>query len=154
MQRLRKRAHVVERGLSDFIHFAQFGAKRRALWRVFLGARQHRADSRQNLPELVVQLARDISQSGFLRRNQLLREFAAVARKGSKLREEAAIRPNQVKAREQNRYQDCGQEQINLPLHLFIDLRHLGAGLLIALVVLNEQPCNGRAQRPPGAPAA
>ena len=42
------------------------------------GAAQHRAHGRKYLAKFVMQFARDISQRGFLGRDQLLREIAAL----------------------------------------------------------------------------
>ena len=42
------------------------------------GSAQHRSHGGENLPELIVQFARDIAQRGFLCRNQSLRQIAAL----------------------------------------------------------------------------
>ena len=54
MQRLRKSADVIERGLRDIADFAEIGAECRTLRGIFSGAIEQRADGREDLTELVV----------------------------------------------------------------------------------------------------
>src|SRR5262249_41971842 len=94
-----------------------------------------------------MQFTRNMAQRRFLRRDQLLCEFAALIRKEGELSEKAPIRANQIQAGEQDCGQDCDQKQVDLALYAVVNLRHLVARLLIALVVLDQQPCDRGAQR-------
>src|SRR5580700_2242795 len=67
VKRLRKASDFVERGLRDLSDFPQLGAQRRIFWHVISGAAQHGSDRGQDLSELVVKLARNVQQCGFLR---------------------------------------------------------------------------------------
>src|SRR6266705_612636 len=146
MQSLREAAHVVERSLSDVAYLVEFGTKRRALRNLFFRAAQHGADGGENLAKLIVQFARDITQRGLLRGDELLRELAPQARERSKLGEEAAIRADQVQAGEENRHKRSREEAIDLTLHAVIDLRNLKRRLFFTFVVLHQEASHGCAQ--------
>ena len=88
MQRLRQPADVVERALRDLADFAQVASQRRPLGRVLAGAAEHRAHGGQDLPELVVQLARDLTERRLAGRDELLRELAPLVRKRREPREQ------------------------------------------------------------------
>src|SRR5580765_106452 len=80
VERLRKAAHRVERVLSNFPYLAKVRAQRRIFGSVFFCAPEHGANRGQNLAELVMQFARDITQSRLLRCDELLRQVAALLR--------------------------------------------------------------------------
>src|ERR1019366_6887847 len=90
---------------------------------MFFGPRQHRAHRRQDLSELIVQFARDVTQGGFLGGNELLGKFAALFGKRRELAEQSPIRANQVKTGEENGNESRGQEQIDLALDAAVNLR-------------------------------
>ena len=52
-------------------------------------APKHRSDGSENLTELIVQFARNVTQRGFLSGDQFLRQFAALFRESRELREYA-----------------------------------------------------------------
>src|SRR5581483_4272652 len=62
MQRLRKRANLIQAVLRDLANFLQILAKPAVLCRPAARAAQHRADRGEHLPELVVQLPRNMPQ--------------------------------------------------------------------------------------------
>src|ERR1035437_3833738 len=97
---------------------------------MFFGPRQHRAHRRQDLSELIVQFARDVTQGGFLGGNELLGKFAALFGKRRELAEQSPIRANQVKTGEENSNQSRGQEKVDLPLNAAVDLRDAQRRLL------------------------
>src|SRR5690348_7572386 len=147
MQRLGKRADVVERALRDFADLTQIGAERRILRQMFFRATEERADSRQNLAELVVELAGYVTQGGFLSRDQFLGEIAALTRERVELREKAAIRTHEIKAGQDNCNQNRGQKKKYLPLNPIVDLTDLPGRLLLADVVFNELAGDGGGER-------
>jgi hypothetical protein len=116
----------------------QVVAQRGICRHVLLGAAQERPNCRQNLPEFVVQFARDVPQREFLRRNELLRKIAALRGKFSHLRKEPAIIANQVQAGDYDREQDDREERVKLALHAFINLRDAPSGLLLAFRVMDQ----------------
>ena len=81
------------------------------------GAAQHRAHRRQDLAELVVQLARDVAQRRLLRGNQLLRQFAALLGELGQSGEQPAVRADQIEAGQQDREQRRGEKNVDLALH-------------------------------------
>ena len=133
--------------LRDLADLAQVGSQRRALRRLLAGAAEHRADRGQDLAELVVQLARDLAQRRLARGDQLLRQLAPLVRERGEPREQPAVRANQVQARRDDRRQRRGEEPVDLALHLAVDVLHLLRRLLFGLVVLDEQPRHGGAER-------
>ncbi len=108
---------------------------------------QQGADRGQHLPKFVVQFARDVPQRGFLRRNQLLCQIAALRREHLDLRKQPAVIADQVQAGEHNRQQDRGQEKIELALHAIVNFRDSPRRQLLGFVVLHQQPRNRRTQR-------
>ena len=66
MESLRQAAHFFKRALCDFADLAQLGSYFGAFRRLIAGPAQHSADCGQNLPKLIVQLAGDMAQCGFL----------------------------------------------------------------------------------------
>ena len=102
MQRLRQAADIVQRRLRDFADFPQILAQRRALRHLLFHAPEQRADGRQHLPKLVMQFARYVPQSGFLRRYQFLRQIAALLGKRRQLGKNQPIRTNQVQTRQRD----------------------------------------------------
>src|ERR1035441_2715368 len=81
MQRVRQGAHLLERGLHDFLHLAHIGAQRGGVAEAPAGALQHGSDRRQDLAEIIVQVAGDGAEGAFLHGDQLLRQLAAPRRK-------------------------------------------------------------------------
>ena len=79
VERLRQAADLFQRALRDFAHLEQFRAKRGIFRRQTTRSSQHCRS--QDLPELVVQFAGNMAQRGFLRRDQSLRQFAALCGK-------------------------------------------------------------------------
>src|SRR6185312_7581135 len=78
MQRLRERAHFFERGLHNFVDFAEFIGGRDVFARgAAAGALEHGSNGGQDLAEFVVQFARDGAEGALLRRDELLGEVAA-----------------------------------------------------------------------------
>src|SRR5262245_33536843 len=113
---------------------------------MFTGTPQHGPHRRQDLPELVVQLPRDMMQRRFAGGNQLLYELASLSRERRQLREETAIGPNQLKNRDAYREQCCREKQIDLSLNPVVDPLHALRGLFFVFVVLDEQSGDGAAQ--------
>ena len=117
--------HMVAGGFDYLIKIrvSDMAAYRRSLGRVFSCACQHRAHGRQNLSELVVQFAGNMTQSGFLRGNELLGKFAALFGQRRELRKQSPVRADQVKAGKKNGNQNRSEKQIHLPLNAVINLR-------------------------------
>ena len=105
MQRLRKTADIVQRGLGNFADFAQFGPERRTFRRLIARPAQHRAHGSEDLSELIVKFPGNVTQGGFLRRNQLLSQLAALFRERGELREQMTVGTNEIKTGEHNRDQ-------------------------------------------------
>src|ERR1700722_14009279 len=63
MQGLREATNAFERGLNGLKDFLEIGAQGRSFRRMRARAPEHRTDSSKNLSKLVVQLARDVTQS-------------------------------------------------------------------------------------------
>src|SRR5579859_2580990 len=78
MERLRKSADFVERGLRDIADFPEIRAEGRTLRRVFFRAIEHRADGREDLAELVMQFTGNVAQSRLLRGDQFLGKLASL----------------------------------------------------------------------------
>ena len=76
-----------------------------------------------------------------------LRQLAPLVGQRRELREQPAVRVNQIQAGRDDRGQRRGQEPVDLTLHAAVDVLHLLRGLLLARVVLHEQPRDRRAQR-------
>ena len=110
-------------------------------------AAQHQADGGQYLAEFVVEFARNVAQRGFLRGNELLRQFAALRRKFGDVREDLAVVANQIQAGDHDGQQDGCEEKIQLALHAVVNLFDAGFRLLLAFVVLYQQTGNGGIER-------
>src|ERR1035441_1398573 len=143
MQRVRQGAHLLERGLHDLLHLAQIGAQRVGVAKSPAGALQHGSARRQNLPEIVVQVAGDGAEGVFLHGDQLLRQLAAPRRELRHLFKHAPVILHQVEAGEQNQHQHGGHEQVDVALHAGIHGANAGRGLLLGFVVLHQQPRHG-----------
>src|SRR5262249_51461636 len=138
---------IIERRLSDLPDLAQLGPQRRSLWSVLAGPAEHRAHRGEHLSELVVQLSGDLPQGGLARRDELLRELAAFRRQARKSGEQVSIRPDEIEARERDHDEGCAEKDEDLALNLCVDVLDAPGGLLLALVVLDQQPGDGRAER-------
>ena len=68
-------------------------------------------------------------------------------REHGQLAEHAAVRPNEVEARQADREQRRAKESEDLPLHLAVDALHTQRGLVLAFIVGNEEARDGRAER-------
>src|SRR6266404_4446094 len=147
MQRLRQPAHFRQRGLRDLLHFLQILPQYRIVWHFFALAAQQRPDRRQHLPKFIVQFARKMPQRGFLRRNQFLRQLAALCGERFQLRKNLFVCLNQIQTCQHNYQQRRPQKQIELPLHAIVNFPNLRRCLLFAFVILNQQPRYCRAQR-------
>ena len=147
MQRLRQAAHAVERRLRHLAHLAQVRAQRRPLVGVPRRALDHRADRREHLAELVVQLARDLAQRVLARGDERLRQPAPLVRQRRQPRKELPVGVNEVERRGADRGQRRGQEPVDLALHLRVDLLHLRRGLRLVLVVLHQLARHRGAER-------
>src|SRR5437868_11490302 len=110
------------------------------------GAAQHGAYRGQDLAELVMQFARDIKKSRLLGRNQLLSQFAALLRQLGQLSKQPAVGADEVEAGNQDYSQNRCEKKVDLPLHPIVNLAYAERSLLLALIVLNQQPGDGRAQ--------
>ena len=147
MQRLRKRADLVEGGLDDLLYLLEVRAQGRVHGlSATAGPLQHGADGSQNLAELVVQLARDVTEGTLLHGDQLLGEFAAPVGQRGDLIEHAAIVLHQVEPVGQQDDQDGRQEQVDIALCAGVDLAGLGGGLFFVVVVLDQQARDRRGQ--------
>ena len=111
------------------------------------GAAQHGSNRREDLAELIVQFARNVTQRGFLGGDQLLRQFAAALGNLGQAREQPPVPANQGKTIQQDRQQSRGQKDIDLLLHAIVNLNDALSGLLFILAVLHQQSSHGRAQR-------
>ncbi len=154
MQRLRKAANALQSSLHDLENFLQISTQGRTLRSMRSSAPQHRTNGGENLSEFIVQFARNVTQRGFLRGNQLLRQFAAALGNLRQAREQPPVPANQRKSVQQNRQKSCGQKNIDLPLHPVIDLNDALAGLLLILAVLHQQTGPRPCLVPPAAPAS
>src|ERR1017187_5071640 len=143
MQRVREGAHLVERGLHDFLDLAQIGAQRVGVRKSTAGALQHGSDRREDLAEIVVQVARDGAECVFLHGDQLLRQLAAPRREFRHLLKQAPVILHHVEAGEQNQHQHGRHEQVDVALHTGIHGANGGRGLLLGFVVLHQQPRHG-----------
>src|SRR5262249_23461137 len=97
--------------------------------------------------ELVVQLAGDLLERALAGGDDLLRELAALVAKRREAREEPAVRTNQVQPGRRDDDERRGEEQIDAPLHGDVDVLYFLRRLVLGLVVLHEQPRDGRAER-------
>src|SRR2546423_1341502 len=86
-------------------------------------------------------------QRGFLRRNKLLRQLAALCRQHLHPFEDRPVRTDQIQTGEHDGNQRRRQKKINLPLHAIIDLLDLCRRLLLAFIIFHQQPRHRRAQR-------
>ena len=112
------------------------------------GALQHGADRRQNLAELVVQLARDGAERVLLHRDQLLRQLAAPLRKRRHLLEHPPVVLDQVQPGGRNHHQHGRQKQVDVALRRARKSRCVcAAACLFALVVLHQQARHRGAER-------
>ena len=100
---------------------------------------EHSAQGREYLPELVVQLTGDVAQGGFLCRDQLLCQVAPLLGESRQPAKEFAVRADQQHAGKHNGRQRRDEERIRLSFHPPINIDHLLRGLLLALIVLDEQ---------------
>ena len=142
-----KPAHVVERRLRDLADLVELGLQRRTVGHMTAGTADHRSHRGQQLPELVVQLARDLAQRRFARFNQLTRELAALIGERRQLRKQPPVGSNQIQAHEQNRRERRADEPVLLTLNLAVDVLHPARRLLFGRVVLNQQASDCRAER-------
>ena len=149
VERLRQAAHVVERRLRDLADLAQVGrAAASPPGACLLGAAEHRAHGGQDLPELVVQLARDLPQRRLARRDQLsARRSRRSSDSAASSGEQPPVRANQVEAGAGDGRERRGQNQYTCRCDPVVDVLHLLRGLLLALVVLHQQPRHGGAER-------
>ena len=147
MQRLGQAAHVVERRLRQLADLPQLGPERRALGRLPAGAAEHGPIAVRIWPNSSCSSREMSLQRRFAGCNQLLRELAPLGRERRELREQPAIGPNQVQARERDRDQRRGQKPVDLALDLVVDVLDARRGLLLARVVFDQQPGHRRAQR-------
>src|ERR1035441_751306 len=145
MQRVRQGAHLLERGLHDFLHLAQIGAQRVGVAKSPACALQHGSDRREDLAEIVVQVAGDGAEGVFLHGDQLLRQLAAPRRKLRHLLKHTPVILHQVEAGEQNQHQHGCHEQVDVALYAGIHGANAGRGLLLGFVVLHQQPRHGGA---------
>src|SRR5260370_34955755 len=99
MKCLRERPDIVQCRLRDRLHLSQILAKRRAFRGVLTRAAQHRTDRRQDLPELVVELARNVPKWGFLCRDQFLRQIASLLGKLPQAAKHLSVPANHTEAR-------------------------------------------------------
>src|SRR5262249_46605548 len=95
MQRLREATNIVQGGLSDAADFLQIAAERRIRRNLRVGAAEHGTDGGEDLAKFIVEFARNVPESGFLRGDELLREFAALSGKLLDSREHLAVAANQ-----------------------------------------------------------
>jgi len=72
MERLRKTPYFLQRGLGDLANLKQIGTQLRSFLDLIASPPQHCAHCREDLTEVVVQLTRDMPQSGFLGGDQFL----------------------------------------------------------------------------------
>ena len=112
-----------------------------------LGATEHGSNCGENLPDLVVQLPRQVPQRGLTRGDQLLSELAPAVGERSQLREEPAVGADRIQARRRNRDERCREEPVDLALDRIVDRLDALRRLLFRLVVLDEQPRDRGAQR-------
>jgi hypothetical protein len=94
--------------LNDLLDLAKIGAKRvRYAGGAPFGALEHDPHRRQDLAEIVVQLARNRTESALLHADELPRQFAAALREVGHLVEHSAVVLNQVEGRrdDQNQHQ-------------------------------------------------
>ena len=111
MQRLRKAANFVQRTLRDFANFAQVSAQTRVFRHLISGPAEHGTHGRQNLSEFIVQFARNVAQSGFLGRDQFLRQFAALRGKRRELRKTRRFEWIKIQAGQHDRNQGRGKNK-------------------------------------------
>src|SRR5450432_2162219 len=147
MQRLRQASDFVERSLRNLPYFQQIGPQFGFFWRLIARPSQHRSHRSQDLPELIMKFARDITQRGFLGRNQRLRQITALLRKRRQLIEQYPVAANQIKAREDNRDQRSRKKVVRLPLYVVVNLRDLRRRAIFALIVLDQHLRDSRTQR-------
>ena len=89
----------------------------------------------------------DLAQRRLARGDQLCASSRRSSDSVASSREQPPVRANQVQAGRDDRRQRRGQEPVDLPLHLAVDVLDLLRRLLFALVVLHEQPRDGGAER-------
>ena len=147
VQRLRQAAHLLEHPLRDLGDVAQLGPQRRSGRRLPLGAAEHRSHRRQRLAELVVQLPGEVAQRRLARGDELLGDVAPLARQRVEPGEQPPVRSNQVQAGDGDRGERRRQEPVDLPLDLIVDPLDPRRGRLLALVVVDQQPRDRRAER-------
>src|SRR5579863_9138817 len=111
MQGLRQCADLVERGLHDAAYLFEILAQG---WVQACdspaGALQHGADGGEDLAEIVMQFARDISKSVFLNRDELLRQLAASLGERGYLFEQLAVVVDQIQAGGNDQNQHRGEK--------------------------------------------
>ncbi len=138
MKCLRERPDIVQCRLRDLLHFFQIRAQGRAFRGVLTRAAQHRTDRRQDLAELIVEFAGNVPKSGFLCRDQFLRQIAALLGKFCQARKNLAITANQIQARHNNGDERCREKSVQLALNTIVNPSDAGGGLLLAFVVFHE----------------
>src|SRR6185436_17491609 len=102
---------------------------------------------RQHLSEFVVELARNLPERGLPGRNELLRQLAAIVGQRRQAREQLPVRTNQIETRQRDDDEGRGEKDVDLPLHLRVNVAHPGGGLFFGRVVGDEQPRDRRIQR-------
>src|SRR5579864_610962 len=113
--------------------------ERRSFPGLFAGAAQHRTNSSEHLAEFIVQLARNVPKRGLLRRNEFLREVAALFVKFREASKELTVAANQIQAGQHNGNESGGEKKVKLALYTVVNLRNACGGLLFAFVILYEQ---------------
>ena len=140
MKRLGERPDIVQCRLRDLLHLLQVFAQGRSFRGMFARAGQHRSERCQNLPEFIVEFARNVPQCRFLCRDQFLRQITALLGKLRQAGKNLPVTANQVQACQNNGDERCGQENIELPLHTIVNLRDARGGLLFTFVVSHQKP--------------
>ena len=108
---------------------------------------QHHADRREDLPEVIMQIARDRAEDILLHRNQLLRQIAALRGQRLHASEELPVVVHQIKAGEQDHDEHRGEKNVHIALHAAVEFRGANGGGPFAFVVLHQQARDRRAQR-------
>src|SRR5262245_966603 len=100
------------------------------------GPSEHRSDGREDLAELVVQLAGQFAESRLASRNKPLRQLTPLVGKRRELCKKSPVRLNQVRTGRNNRGERGGEKPIHASLHPAVNLLNLLCGLFLAFVVL------------------
>jgi hypothetical protein len=81
------------------------------------------------------------------RRDHLLRELVPLFRQHGERCEQAAVRVDQIRARQHDGDERCRQKPVDLPLDGVVNARDSLRGLFFDLVVFDQQPGDGRTER-------